>query len=141
MWLESRGEVLVMGDFNAWSKRWGGEEEVNTDEGNMVERWIDEWVLELGNEVGRITRVSDKEGGRGRVLDLVVYGGDLSVEVKVEEGLVGMDHRPMEVEMGVIGNSIDKDMMMRKEVDWVKMEAELKIRGGKKCDEEKEEVE
>ncbi|PUU74723.1 hypothetical protein B9Z19DRAFT_1132705 [Tuber borchii] len=43
----------------------------------------------------------------------------------------------MEVEMGVIGNSIDKDMMMRKEVDWVKIEAELKIWGGNNVMEKK----
>ena len=80
--MKGGGNVVWIGDFNAWSKRWGGEEACRNREGRMVEEWIDEWGLKIGNEVGVETRY-EVRSGIGRVLDLVVYGGAVEVEVRV----------------------------------------------------------
>jgi len=61
---EKRGgsNVVWLGDFNAWSKRWGGVESRRNREGVLVENWIDEWGLEVGNEVGVGTRYDERTG-------------------------------------------------------------------------------
>ena len=125
--LEGRGNVVILGDFNAWGKRWGGMEEVNTKEGRIVEGWIDEWGLKVVNEVGCVTREDDREGVRGRVLDLAICGGELEAECRVGEEVIALDHRPLEVEVRMEGWRIDKDMILRKEVDWEKLESELRL--------------
>ena len=80
--MEGRGNVVWMGDFNAWSKRWDGEEGRRNREGKMVEDWLDEWGLKVGNEVGKYTRY-DERSGVGRVLDLAVYGGGVELKCRV----------------------------------------------------------
>lgn len=35
--MDGRGNVIWMGDFNAWSKRWGGEGSRRNKEGMLVE--------------------------------------------------------------------------------------------------------
>jgi len=127
---EGRGNVVVLGDFNAWSRRWGGMEEVNTREGRIVEEWVDGWGMKVVNEVGCITREDDREGYRGRVLDLAICGGELETRCRVGEEVIGLDHKPLEVDVRMEGWTIDKDMMIRKEVDWEKLERELRLWGG-----------
>lgn len=119
-----------MGDFNAWSKRWGGEEASRNREGRMVEEWIDEWGLKIGNKVGVETRYEGRSG-IGRVLDLVVYGGAVEVEVEVGEGIVGLDHKPLEVEVRVDGWKVEEEGWKKGKVDWMKFRGELKVWGGK----------
>lgn len=96
------GNVVWMGDFNTWSKRWGGEEKVRNREGELVEDWMDEWGLKVVNEVGKGTRY-DERSGRERVLDLMVVGGGVKGRVEVGEGVVGMDHKMLEAEVEVEG--------------------------------------
>jgi len=127
---EGRGNLVVLGDFNAWSRRWGGMEEVNTTEGEIVEEWIDGWGMKVVNEGGSITREDDREGFRGRVLDLAICGGELEAKCRVGEGVIALDHKPLEVEIEMKGWAIDKDMMLRKEVDWERLESELRLWGG-----------
>ncbi|PUU76969.1 hypothetical protein B9Z19DRAFT_1128955 [Tuber borchii] len=127
VWPEGGRDTVVVGDFNAWSKRWEGEEETNMVEGEIVSRWADEWGLKLGNKVGLITRVDEREGVRGRVLDLAFGGGNVELEVEIGEGVVGLDHKPLMVKVSVEGCEVDREMELRKEVDWVKLEAELKV--------------
>jgi len=105
-------------------------EEVNTREGGIVEEWIDEWGMKVLNEVGCVTREDDREGVRGRVLDLAICGGELVAECRVGEGVVALDHKPLEVEVKMEGWVIDKDMMLKKEMDWEKLESELRVWGG-----------
>jgi len=127
---EGRGNVVVLGDFNAWNRRWGGMEEVNTKEGEIVEEWIYGWGMRVVNEVGCVTREDDMEGFRGRVLDLAICGGEVVAECRVGEGVVALDHTPLEVEVKMEGWVIDKDMMLRKDVDWEELESELRLWGG-----------
>ena len=100
--MRGEGNVVWVGDFNAWSKRWGGEESRRNREDMMMENWLDEWGLRVANEVGVETRY-DEKSEKGRVLDIAVYGGGLRVRCKVGEGVVGMDHKLGEVEVEMDG--------------------------------------
>ena len=51
---------------------------------------------------------------------------------RVGEGIVGLDHRPLEVEVGVDGWKIEEEGWKRGKVDWNKFEGELRVWGGKK---------
>jgi len=79
------GNVVWLGDFNAWSKRWGGELGERNKEGLKVERWIDEWGLKVGNRVGEGTRY-DSRSGKERVLDLAICGEGWIWIVRWERG-------------------------------------------------------
>lgn len=100
--MDGKGNVVWMGDFNRWSKRWGGKGSERNREGRMVENWLDEWGLRVGNEVKVGTR-KDERRGKCRMLDLVVYGGGVEVRCKVGEDVVRLDHKPLEVEVEVEG--------------------------------------
>ena len=125
-----KGNVVWLGDFNAWSKRWGGAEGGRNKEGRMVENWLDEWGLKVGNEVGVGTR-KDERRGVCRVLDLAVYGGGVKLECKVGEDVVGLDHKPLEVEVVVEGWVLEEDKGKEVGVDWEKFKGEIKVwKGG-----------
>ena len=124
--MEGRGNAVWVGDFNAWSKRWDGEKGKRNKEGKMVEDWMDEWGLKLGNRVGDYTRYDDRRGV-GRVLDLAIYGGAIEVRCEVGEGIVGLDHRPLEVEVGVDGWRVEDEGWKKGKVDWGKYEGELRV--------------
>ena len=119
-----------MGDFNAWSRRWGGIESRRNREGVMVEDWIDEWGLKVANKVGVGTRY-DVRSGVSRVLDLVVWGGGLRVSCRVGEGVVGLDHKPLEVEVEVEGWKMEDVGWKNGKVDWDKFGSELEVWGGR----------
>ena len=91
---------------------------------------MDEWGLEVANEVGVGTRYDDKSGVE-RVLDLAVYGGGLRVKCKVGEGVVGMDHKPLEVEVEMDGWRVDEMGWKKGKVDWNKLKSELEVWEGK----------
>ena len=55
----------------------------------MVENWLDEWGLKVGNEVGIGMRKYEKRGVC-RVLDLAVYGGGVVLKCKVGGGYCGI---------------------------------------------------
>lgn len=128
--MKDDGNVVWLGDFNAWSKRWGGEESGRNREGRMVEEWLDEWGLRVGNEVGKGTRYEGRNGV-SRVLDLAVYGGGVRMDCKVGDGVVGLDHRPLEVEVELEGWRVEEIGWRKGGVDWRKFEGELKVWGGK----------
>ena len=128
--MEGRGNVVWMGDFNAWSKRWDGEKGRKNREGKLVEDWLDEWGLKVGNVVGDYTRY-DERSGTGRVLDLAVYGGGVELKCVVGEGVVGMDHRPLEVEVKVEGWVVEELGWKKGKVDWDKFRAELEVWNGR----------
>ena len=110
-----------------------GLEEVNTREGEIVEEWIDGWGMRVVNEVGDVTREDDREGVRSRVLDLAICGGEVVAECRVGEGVVALDHKLLEVDLKLEGWVMDKDMMMRKDVDGERLESELRLWGGGEC--------
>ena len=124
------GNVVWLGDFNAWSRRWGGEMGGRNREGILVEEWLDEWGLEVGNEVGVGTRY-DGRSGRERVIDLAVKGGGVRMRCRVGEEIVGLDHKPLEVEVEVEGWVVEDKGWKKGGVDWVKFRSELKVwKGG-----------
>ena len=41
--MEGGGKVGWLGDFNTWSRRWGGQIDGRNREGILVEEWLDEW--------------------------------------------------------------------------------------------------
>ena len=128
--MEGRGNAVWVGDFNAWSKRWDGESGRRNKEGKMVEDWIDEWGLKIGNKVGEYTRYDDKRGV-GRVLDLAIYGGAVEMECEVEERIVGLDHKPLEVEVRMNRWKVEEEGWKKGRVDWNKYEGELRVWKGK----------
>ena len=73
----------------------------------------------------------DENGREGRVLDLVLYGGGVEVECEVGEELVGMDHKPLEVEVRVDGWKTEELGWKKGKVDWKKFRAEWLVWGGK----------
>ena len=127
--MSGRGNVVWLGDFNAWSKRWGGEKSERNREGRLVESWLDEWGLRVGNEVGVGTR-KDERRGVCRVLDLAVYGGGVRLKCKVGEDVVGLDHKPLEVEVEVEGWILEEEKGVEVGVDWEKFKGEIKVWGG-----------
>jgi len=86
----------------------------------------------LGTPRGRVTRRDEKEGGVDRVLDIGVYYGGVEVERRVWDWIIGLDHRPIEMEVEVRGWVVEKEENKMGIVDWEKFEAELK------CEEEGE---
>ena len=127
--MEGKGNVVWLGDFNAWSRRWGGEESGRNKEGRMVEGWLDEWGLKVGNEVGVGTR-KDERRGVCRVLDLAVYGGGVEVECRVGEDIVGLDHKPLEVEVRIEGWMMEEEEGKEVGVDCERFKGEIKVWGG-----------
>ena len=98
-------------------------------EGRLVENWLDEWGLKIGNEVGVGTR-KDEKRGLCRVLDLAVYGGGVRMKYRVGEDIVGLDHKPLEVEVEVEGWMLEEEKGKEVGVDWEKFRGELKVWGG-----------
>lgn len=68
-----------------------------------------------------------------RVLDLVVWGGGLKVKCKVGEKpeVVGLDHKPLEVEVEVEGWKVEDVGWKKGKVDWNKFGGELEVWGGR----------
>ena len=81
--MEGDRNAVVMGDFNAWHERWGGDEEVGNWEGRRVVDWVDEWGWRLGTPRGVNMRRAIGEVGKDRVWDLGVWVGGLKVEGRV----------------------------------------------------------
>ena len=65
--------------------------------------WMDEWGWKLGTERGVVMRRGEGERGVDRVLDIGVNVGGLEVVGRSWEWVVGLDHRPIEMEVEVIG--------------------------------------
>ena len=124
--MEGKGNIVWVEDFNAWSKRWGGEGSGRNREGVLVEDWLDEWGLRIGNKVGEGTRYEGRSGIE-RVLDLAVYGEGVEMECEVEEGIVGLDHKPLEVRVRVEGWRVEEEGWKKGKMDWKKFEGELKV--------------
>jgi len=127
-WMEGDKNGIVMGDINARSKRWGGVNEVENVEGRRVEEWMDEWGWEVGTLKGVETRRDIREDVEGRVLDVGFYVGGMEVVGKVWDWVVGLDHRPIEMEVEVLGWKVEKEEEKRERVDWVRMETSLRGR-------------
>lgn len=117
-WIEGDGNVVVMGDVNARSERWEVEGFVSEWEGKIVERWMDEYGCELGTVKGEVTRYGEGNGVRDGVIDIGVGVGDIRMEGRSWERIVGLDHRP--VEMGVVigENEVWEEEECRGMVDW-----------------------
>ena len=97
----------------------------------MVENWLDEWGLKVGNEGGVGTR-KDERRGVCRVLDLAVYRGGVRLKCRVGEDIVGLDHMPLEVEVEVEGWVLEEERDKEVGVDWEKFKGELKVwKGGR----------
>ncbi|PWW80761.1 hypothetical protein C7212DRAFT_306745 [Tuber magnatum] len=60
-------------------------------------------------------------------MDIGVWGGALEIERKVREEIIGLDHRPVEIEVRVCGWSVEKEEERKGRVDWERFKAELKI--------------
>ena len=125
-WVEGDRNAVVMGDFNAWHERWGGDEEVENWEGRRVVDWLDEWGWRLGTPRGVSTRRAKGEVGKDRVLDIGVWVGGLEVEGRVWDWIGGLDHRPIEMEVEVVGVEIERVMEGESMVEWGKVEVELR---------------
>jgi len=104
--MEDKGNVVWVGDFNAWSERRGGEKGEWNRERVLVEDWVDEWGLKIENEVGVGTRY-EARSGKERVLDLAVNGGGVELDCKVGEGIVDLDHKPLVVKVKVEGWEVE----------------------------------
>lgn len=102
-WVRGIGNVVVMGDINARSERWEREGVRSEWEGKIVERWMDEWGFRVGTRSREVTRVSSREGERDGILDVGFGVGDVKMEGRVWEGIVGMDHRAVEMEVEIEG--------------------------------------
>ena len=87
---------------------------------------MDEWGLKLGNKVEEYKRYDDRSG-KGRVLDLAVYGRPVELRCEVGEGIVGLDHRPLEVDVRVEGWKMKEEGWRKGKVDWGKFEGELRV--------------
>lgn len=129
--MKEGGNVVWLGDFNTWSRRWGGEEEVRNREGELVESWLDEWGLKVLNKVGKGTRYEERSG-KERVLDLMVVGGGVKGKCDIGEGAVGMNHKVLEVEVEMEGWMVEEKGWKKGAVDWVKFRGEIKLWGGKR---------
>jgi len=127
-WVEGDRNGVVMGDINARHERWGGDEEVGDVAGRMVVEWMDEWGWKVGTLRGVKTRRDMREGVEERVLDVGFYVGGVEVEGKVWDWVVGLDHRPVEMVVKVIGWRVNKEEEKRDKVDWMKVEAGLRGR-------------
>ena len=127
--MSGKGYVLLVEDFKAWSKRGDGEKGRRNKEGKLVEDWMDEWELKLENVGGVHTRY-DERSRVGRVLDLAVYGGGVSLKCEVEKGIVELDYGPLEVEVEVEKGKIGELDWKKGKVDWGKCEGELRVWGG-----------
>ena len=123
------GNVVCLGDFNGWSKRWSGEKGERNGEGVKVEKWQDEWSLRVGNRVGEGTRY-DGRSGKERVLDLAVYGGGVELECRVGEEVFGMDNKPLEVKVRLEGWKVEDRGWKKGKIDWGKFGSELDVWGG-----------
>ena len=73
----------------------------------------------------------DKRRGVCRVLDLAVYSGGVKLECKVGEDIVGLDHKPLEVEVEVEGWRLEEEKGKEVGVDWEKFKGEIKVWGGR----------
>jgi len=69
-----------------------------------------------------------RKGVEERVLDVGFYVGGVEVEGRVWDWVMGLDHRPVEMKVKVIGWKMDKEEERRDKVDWMKMEAGLRGR-------------
>ena len=128
-WVEGDGDVVVMGDVNARSELWGGDGIRREWEGCLVEEWMDRWGFKLGTPRGVITRVGQREGERGNVLDIGVGVGGLSMVGKVWEGIVGMDHRPVEMVVEMLGVVVEGKEEKKGCVDWGRLGGLLEMEG------------
>jgi len=129
-WVEGDRNGIVMGDINARSKRWSGEEGEENREGRIVEEWMDEWGWKVGTERGVVTRRGEKEGVKDGVLDVGFYVGGVMVEGRTWDWVGSLDHRPVEMVVEVIGEELKRKEEREGKVDWERVEAELRLMKG-----------
>ncbi|KAG0135353.1 hypothetical protein HOY82DRAFT_536790 [Tuber indicum] len=114
--------------MNAQYERWEGEETVENREGRRVVEWMDNEGFRLGTPSGILTRKDNRVCGGGGVIDIRVWTEGLEVTGRVWEGVVGIDHRPIEMEVKIIGMVVEKDEQERGSVDWERVETMWRIK-------------
>jgi len=127
-WIEGDGNGVVMGDINARHERWGGDRVEENVEGRRVVSWMDEWGWKVGTPRGVVTRRDEKEEERDRVLDVGFYVRGVEVEGRMWDWVVGLDHRPVEMIVEVLGVVIEREEDKRGIVNWKKFESGLRLR-------------
>jgi len=139
--MEEDRNVVVMGDINARSERWGGDGVRSDLGGRIIEGWMDEWGFELGTLRGIVTRVGERRGEGDGVIDVGMGVGGIEMEGRVREEGVGMDNKVLEMVVKLLGWEIVKDKKEKwgvnwevvkeggKGVDWDGMEEGLRERG------------
>jgi len=128
-WEEGEGNGVVMGDITAMNERWGGDGTEENIEGRRVVGWMDECGWKVGIPRGVVTRRDEKSEERDRVLDVGFYVGGVEVEGKVWDWVVGLDHRPVEMIVEVLGVVVEREED-RGIVDWKMFESGLRLREG-----------
>ena len=91
---------------------------------------MDEWGLVVSNEIRVGTRYNERSG-KERVIDLAVSGRGVRLKCRVREGIVRLDHKPLEREIEVERWLVKDKGWKRGGVDWKKFRSELKVWGGK----------
>ena len=77
-----------------------------------------------------VTRRSEKEGEKNRVLDVGFYVGGVEVVGKTWDWVGGLDHRPVEMVVEVVGEELIRRGEREGKVDWERVEAELRLMEG-----------
>jgi len=129
-WVEGDGNGVVMGDINARHERWGGDGTDENVEGRRVVSWMDEWGWRMGTPRGVVTRRDEKDGEKDRVLDVGLYVGGVEVKGRVWDWIVGLDHRPVEMVVEVLGMVVEREEDTRGIVDWKMFESGVRLREG-----------
>ncbi|RPA94662.1 hypothetical protein L873DRAFT_1792753 [Choiromyces venosus 120613-1] len=114
-----------MGDINGKYERWGGEGTEEDEGGKRVVEWMDNWEFKLDTKRGEIIRINPVVGGKDSVIDIGVWSGALEVEGKMREGIVGLDHIPIELNVKVLEGDIMVERRIGGEVDWEKFETDM----------------
>jgi len=116
--MEGDGNVVVLGDVNARSERWGGDGVRSDVGGRIMEGWMDEWGFELGTPRGVVTRVGERRGEGDGVIDIGVGVGGIEMEGRSRDGGVGMDHKVLEMDIRMLGWEVVKEKKEKWGVNW-----------------------
>ena len=81
-------------------------------------------------ERGVVMRRREREVGSDRVLDIGVYVGGVEVKGRSWDWVVGLDHRPIEMEVEVIGVIVEKEEDRKGMVDGKRFEGSVMLEGG-----------
>ena len=137
-WREGEGEVVVMGDVNARSERWGGDGVRSDRGGRCIEDWMDEWGYRVGMGRGEVTRISERAGEKDSSIDIGVGRGMIDMKGRIRSGAIGMDHKVLEMEVSMVEWTVKKEEKEMGIVDWGKVEEGLKLMEWKRWEKELE---